>query len=59
MKAHHETFAVRTRGKGTYEITEEVEKIVRASGVSTGTATIFVRHTSASPDILHSGTPSS
>jgi secondary thiamine-phosphate synthase enzyme len=48
MKSQTETFEVRTRGKGTYEITSEVEKIVRESGVSAGTATVFIRHTSAS-----------
>lgn len=43
-----ERIEVRTTGKGTYEITDEVERIVRASGVTTGTATVFLRHTSAS-----------
>ena len=58
MKALHEMLTVRTRGKGTYEITEEVEKIVRASGVTTGTATVFVRHTSASLVIYENAHPS-
>lgn len=48
MKSLTETFGVRTSGKGTYEITDEVEQIVRASGVTTGTATVFIQHTSAS-----------
>ncbi|MEI8234125.1 MAG: secondary thiamine-phosphate synthase enzyme YjbQ [Verrucomicrobiota bacterium] len=48
MKAHCESFAVSTRGKGTYEITQEVEGIVRRSGVQTGTVTVFLQHTSAS-----------
>jgi secondary thiamine-phosphate synthase enzyme len=48
MKAHTAEFAVRTRGKGTYEITDEVARIVRESGVATGTATVFIQHTSAS-----------
>jgi len=48
MKAYGEHFQVTTRGKGTYEITEAVEKIVRASGVQTGTVTVFLQHTSAS-----------
>jgi secondary thiamine-phosphate synthase enzyme len=47
-KAFTQTFSVRTSGKGTYEVTGEVEKIVRDSGVNEGTATIFIRHTSAS-----------
>lgn len=48
MKALTDTFEVRTKGKGTYEITAEVERILRASGVQTGTVTVFNRHTSAS-----------
>ncbi len=48
LEAHAETFTVPTRGKGTYEITEEVARAVRASGVTTGTVTVFIQHTSAS-----------
>ncbi len=48
MKAHSESFTVQTRDKGTYEITGEVKAILRNSGVCTGTATIFLQHTSAS-----------
>jgi len=48
MKAHTDSFTVATRGKGTHEITDDVARIVRASGVTTGTATVFIQHTSAS-----------
>ena len=48
MKAHAGSFTVATRGKGTYEITDEAARIVRESGVVTGTATVFLQHTSAS-----------
>jgi len=48
MKTHTDTFEVPTRGKGTYEITEKVERVVRDSGIRTGTATVFNQHTSAS-----------
>jgi len=58
MKAHSESFQVSTRGKGTYEITDEVTRIVRASGVKTGTATVFVQHTSASLVIYENADPS-
>src|SRR5437867_3851589 len=47
-KAHGESFEVATRGKGTYDITSQVERVVRNSGVVTGTATVFIQHTSAS-----------
>lgn len=48
MRAHTDTFEIATRGKGTYEITGQVERIVRESGVQTGTVTVFNQHTSAS-----------
>jgi secondary thiamine-phosphate synthase enzyme len=48
MKAHAESLMVSTHGKGTYEITEEVARIVQASGIATGQATVFLQHTSAS-----------
>lgn len=57
MKAAHETLTIRTRGKGTYEVTEDVTRIVRASGVTTGTVTVFVRHTSASLVIYENADP--
>ncbi len=58
MQAHTDSFSVQTRGKGTYEITEAVERIVRESGVRTGTATVFVQHTSASLVIYENADPS-
>jgi secondary thiamine-phosphate synthase enzyme len=48
IKALTRTLEVNTRGKGTYEITDQVAEVVRQSGVSEGTATVFVQHTSAS-----------
>ncbi len=48
MTAHTGTFEVRTSGKRTYEITGEVQRIIEQSGVRTGTATVFIQHTSAS-----------
>jgi secondary thiamine-phosphate synthase enzyme len=48
MGAHSETLQIRTKGKGTYEITDRVAATVGKSGVTTGTATVFVQHTSAS-----------
>jgi secondary thiamine-phosphate synthase enzyme len=57
MKAITESFEVSTRGKGTYEITHQVEKILRESGIMTGLATVFVRHTSASLVIYENADP--
>ena len=41
-------FVVRTKGKGTYEITDKLAELVRVSQVQTGLANVFLRHTSAS-----------
>ena len=58
MSAHIDTIMVHTRGKGTSEITAEVERIVRESGISTGMATVFIQHTSASLVIYENADPS-
>jgi secondary thiamine-phosphate synthase enzyme len=58
MIARHQSIAVRTRGKGTYEITDEVARVIRESGVLTGTVTVFIRHTSASLVIYENADPS-
>ena len=58
MNAHTATFTIRTHGKGTYEITAEVARIVRESGIATGTATVFIQHTSASLSIYENADPS-
>jgi secondary thiamine-phosphate synthase enzyme len=39
---------VTTRGRGTYDITRDVIRIVGASGAKEGLATIWIAHTSAS-----------
>lgn len=57
MTAHADTFSIKTKGKGTYEITDEVERIVRNSGITTGTATVFLQHTSASLVIYENADP--
>jgi secondary thiamine-phosphate synthase enzyme len=57
MKAVTESFVVPTRGKGTYEITAKVESLLRASGITTGLATVFVQHTSASLVIYENADP--
>ena len=58
MPAHADSFRINTRGKGTYEITDEVKRIIRAADISTGTATVFVQHTSCSLVIYENADPS-
>ena len=57
MPVHSETFEVRTKGKGTYEITDEISKVVRQNKIRNGTATVFVRHTSCSLVIMENAAP--
>src|SRR3977135_3292310 len=57
MSVRSEQFEVRTKGKGTYEITDQVQKIVKGSGIATGTVTVFVQHTSCSLVIMENAAP--
>jgi secondary thiamine-phosphate synthase enzyme len=57
MIAQTDSFLISTRGKGTYEITEEVEALVRRSRIQTGVATVFIQHTSASLVIYENADP--
>jgi secondary thiamine-phosphate synthase enzyme len=52
MRVHHDRFEVATNGKGTYEITDEVERKIDKSSVRTGIVTVFVQHTSCSLIIM-------
>ena len=58
MAAHTRYLTVTTRGKGTYEITDACEEVVKASGVRTGQALVFVQHTSCSLVIFENADPS-
>jgi secondary thiamine-phosphate synthase enzyme len=48
VKIFSTAFTVSTHGIGTYEITDRIGAIVRNTGVTTGLATVLVKHTSAS-----------
>lgn len=58
MSAYSAEFSLRTQGKGTYEITDEVVRAVSVAGIATGTVTVFVQHTSASLVIMENADPS-
>ncbi|CAN5865592.1 secondary thiamine-phosphate synthase enzyme YjbQ [soil metagenome] len=55
---HSDRFSVETAGRKTIEITEQVQRIVRDSGVEQGVCTVFVHHTSASLIICENADPS-
>lgn len=58
MSAFTKSFTVPTRGKGTYEITDAVSRILMESGIQTGLVTVFLQHTSASLVIYENADPS-
>jgi secondary thiamine-phosphate synthase enzyme len=39
---------IETRGKGLYDISAQVQKLISESGVKSGLCTLFIQHTSAS-----------
>ena len=58
MTVFTKEITVRTRGKGTYEISEEIAAAVREAGISEGQVTVFLRHTSASLILMENADPS-
>lgn len=55
---HRRELTVATSGRGTYDVTGEVARIVSDSGIRDGLATVFVHHTSASLIVCESADPS-
>lgn len=49
--------AIETRGKGLYDVTGEVARVVSESGIRLGLATVFITHTSASLLIQENADP--
>jgi secondary thiamine-phosphate synthase enzyme len=48
---------IATRGRGTYDFTQDVQEAVRESGVRTGLCHLFIRHTSASMMLCENADP--
>ncbi len=57
MRVQHENLEIRTKGKGTYEITDAVQDKIDKSGARNGVATIFVQHTSCSLTTMENAAP--
>ncbi|HUF60832.1 MAG TPA: secondary thiamine-phosphate synthase enzyme YjbQ [Verrucomicrobiales bacterium] len=55
---HTQAFRIQTSGKGTREISREVAGAVLQSGIQTGTAAVFVQHTSCSLVLFENADPS-
>jgi secondary thiamine-phosphate synthase enzyme len=54
---HSESITLETRGRGTYEITDRIQRVVRDANVERGLCTVFVHHTSASLIVCENAAP--
>jgi secondary thiamine-phosphate synthase enzyme len=57
MRIHQEQLEVRTDGKGTYEITDDIQAKIDKRGLRNGTVTVFVQHTSCSVILMENADP--
>lgn len=52
-----DTLTIQSTGRGTYDITQKIEKRIRESGVKNGLCHMFIQHTSASIIICENADP--
>ena len=52
---HH--IEITTRGRGTHEITAEIQAVISGSGIESGLCNIFLQHTSASLILCENADP--
>jgi secondary thiamine-phosphate synthase enzyme len=57
LRFHGERLQVRTPGRGTIDVTAQVQGVVARAGIEQGQATVFVHHTSASLIICENADP--
>jgi secondary thiamine-phosphate synthase enzyme len=57
MRVHHEQLVIGTKGKGTYEITDDIQDAIDKSKIDSGTVTVFVQHTSCSLTMMENAAP--
>ena len=58
MRLYQQSIRLPAKRRGFHIITDEIEKIVASSGIQTGLANIFLKHTSASLSINENADPS-
>jgi len=58
MRTRHDQLEVRTKGKGLYEVTNQIESKIDKCAIQNGTVTLFVQHTSCSIVIMENADPS-
>jgi secondary thiamine-phosphate synthase enzyme len=57
MRVHHGMITVRSKGSGTYEVTDAIAAELQKAGVQTGLLTVFCQHTSCSLVIMENASP--
>jgi secondary thiamine-phosphate synthase enzyme len=57
MRVKHEQLEVPTNGKGTYEITDEIQQKIDSAKIDNGIVTVFVQHTSSSLTLMENAAP--
>ena len=54
---YQDTLHIKTKGRGTINITSQLEAIAKRAGISSGICNIFIRHTSASLVVCENADP--
>ena len=54
---HQQQLRVSTRGRGTFDISRQVDEIIHDSGVRQGICQVFIHHTSASLILCENADP--
>ena len=57
MRVCSDRLQINTRGKGTYEFTDQLQSLVAKHAIRTGVVTTFVRHTSCSLLLMENAAP--
>ena len=57
MRIYQEQLEVHSDGRGTYEITDDIQAKIDKCGLRNGTVTIFVQHTSCSLIMMENADP--
>src|SRR5689334_8507270 len=57
MRVQHDQLVVSTNGKGTYELTDEIQEKIEKANIRSGTVTVFVQHTSCSLTLMENAAP--
>jgi secondary thiamine-phosphate synthase enzyme len=54
---HQQQLRITTHGRGTFDISQQVDEVIHASGINTGICQIFIHHTSASLILCENADP--